>query len=378
MCALRAGLKRDGAFVIPISEPLIGDLEEKLVLEVLRSGRLVQGPMVERFEETLCDVVGTRHAVAVANGTDALMAALLAHGVGEGDEVITSPFTFVATLNAILHVGATPRFVDIGDDFNLDSALIGPALGPATRAVLPVHLYGYPADMDGIFAAIGDREVTILEDAAQAIGATYMGRPVGSFGTGCFSFYATKNITTGEGGAVTTDDDELAALLRILRNQGQRGRYEYERPGFNMRMTELQAALGVAQMSRLPDIIEARRENSRALAQGLDGIEGLVLASATAERGHVFHQFTVRITPTAKMGRDDLVRHLRARGIDCGIYYPRAVYDFPCFRSDARVGSPALPMVTRVSTEVLSLPVHPGLERSDLDRIVEAVREALQ
>jgi len=232
--------------MIRVSEPLIGELEEKLVLEALRSGQLVNGPMLERFEEAVREVVGTRHAVAVNNGTSALIASLLAHGIGPGDEVITSPFTFVATLNAILHVGATPRFVDIGDDFNLDPALLGGAIGPATRVLLPVHIYGCPADMDGISSSVAGRELIVVEDAAQALGAACAGRPVGSFGTGCFSFYATKNVTTGEGGVVTTDDDEIAATIRILRNQGQRAQYDYARPGFNLRMTELQAGLGVA------------------------------------------------------------------------------------------------------------------------------------
>jgi hypothetical protein len=248
--------------VIVISEPVLGNLEEKLVLEVLRSGQLTQGPMVERFEDSVRTVVGTRHAVAVDNGTGAVIASLLAHGIGPGDEVVTSPFTFVATLNAILHVGATPRFVDIGDDFNLDPSLLREAIGPATRAVLPVHLYGCPADMEGIDAALEGRDMVVIEDAAQSLGATVRDRAVGSFGTGCFSFYATKNVTTGEGGVITTDNDVIMEALRIIRNQGQRALYDYDRPGFNLRMTELQAALGVAQMTRLEH--PGRSEGQRA------------------------------------------------------------------------------------------------------------------
>jgi dTDP-4-amino-4,6-dideoxygalactose transaminase len=364
--------------VIVIGEPLLGELEEKLVLEVLRSGRLVEGAMVEAFEEAVHQTVGTRHAVAVNNGTSALIASLLAHGIGPGDEVITSPFTFVATLNAILHVGAVPRFVDIGDDFNLDPAALGDAMGPATRAVVPVHLYGYPADMSCIEAAAAHRNVAVIEDASQALGSSQSGRPVGSFGTGCFSFYATKNVTTGEGGVVTTDDDGIAAAVRSLRNQGQRARYVYERVGFNFRMTELQAALGVAQMTRLPGIVEARRENARALMAGLAGIQGLVTPTEGAGRRHVFHQFTVRLTTEARVTRSELLRHLRGRGIQCAVYYPRPVFDYYCFRSDPRVGNPAAPTAHRVAGEVLSLPVHPKLTERDLARIVEAVREALE
>ncbi len=364
--------------MIAISAPTMGEIEEKLVLEVLRSGRLVQGPMVERFEEAVREVVGTRHAVAVNNGTSALIAALMAHGIGPGDEVITSPFTFVATLNAILHVGAVPRFVDIGDDFNLAPDLLEAAIGPATRAVMPVHLYGCAAEMTRIRAAIGGRDLAIVEDAAQALGAMENGRPVGSFGTGCFSFYATKNVTTGEGGVMTLDDDGIATALRVLRNQGQLARYEYERPGFNLRMTEMQAALGVAQMSRLPDIVAARRANARALSRGLDGLEGLVLPLEPAGREHVFHQYTVRVTHEARVTRDELQRALLIDGIGSGVYYPRPVFDYDCFRRDARIGDPDVPAAVRAAREVLSLPIHPNLAPTDLNRIIGSVRGLLE
>jgi perosamine synthetase len=363
--------------VIAISEPLLGELEEKLVLEVLRSGRLAQGPMVETFENALCEVAGTRHAVAVNNGTSALIASLLGHGIGPGDEVITSSFTFVATLNAILHVGATPRFADIGDDFNLDPVRIHPVRGEATRAVLPVHLYGNPADMTRIEDALAGRNVAIIEDAAQAIGAAHGGRPVGSFGTGCFSFYATKNVTTGEGGAITTDDDDLAERLRVIRNQGQRARYDYDRSGFNFRMTELQAAVGVGQMTRLGAIVEARRANARRLSAGLAGIEGLLIPAEWPDRRHVFHQFTVRVSPEARVTRDELFRHLKAHGIESGVFYPRPVFDYGCFRRDPRIGSPTAPRARLIGAEVLSLPVHPKLTEADLQRIVAVVRDVL-
>jgi perosamine synthetase len=363
--------------MIPVNRPWIGELEEKLVLEVLRSGRLVQGPMVERFEDAVRDVVGTRHAVAVNNGTSALSAALLAVGVRPGDEVITSPFTFVATLNAILHAGAIPRFADIGEDFNVDPQRVAELVSPRTRAVMPVHLYGRTADMAGITSALGGREIAIVEDAAQALDATSEGRPAGSFGVGCFSFYATKNVTTGEGGVVTTDDDAIAGVIRVLRHQGQRATYDYERPGFNLRMTEMEAALGVAQLSRLGDVTEARRENARALTDGLAGIDGLVLPSDDEHGRHVYHQYTVRVTPEARLGRDDLQARLAERGVASGVYYPRPVFDYACFRADPRIGDPLVPEAVRASREVLSLPVHPGLRDADLALIVAAVRDAL-
>jgi perosamine synthetase len=375
LCAFDLG--DGGGGVIDISRPEIGELEEKLVLEVLRSGHLVQGPMVERFEDAVREVVGTRHAVAVNSGTSALIAALLAHGIGPGDEVVTSPFTFVATLNAILIVGATPRFVDIGDDFNMDPGLLGPAIGPSTGAILPVHLYGLPADMAELTRQVEGRPIAVVEDAAQALGATQGHRAAGSFGTGCLSFYATKNVTTGEGGVVTTDDDGVADAVRLLRNQGQRARYEYERPGYNFRMTELQAALGVAQMSRLPDIVETRRANASLLSSGLDGIEGLVTPAEAPGRSHVFHQFTIRVTTEARLTRDELRRELRVRNIDSAVYYPRPVFDYDCFAADPRVGRPETPRAHQVAGEVLSLPVHPGLGQAEIGRIVEAIRQLI-
>jgi perosamine synthetase len=363
--------------MISISEPLIGEPEEKLVLEVLRSGRLVKGPMVEQFEDAVGRAAGTRHALAVNNGTSALIAALMSNDIGPGDDVITSPFTFVATLNAILHTRASVRFVDIGDDFTIDPQQLAAALTPDTRAVVPVHLYGCPAAMGQIEAAVAGRGIALIEDAAQALGARVDGRTVGSFGTGCFSFYATKNVTTGEGGAVTTDDDRVAETVRLLRDQGQRDYYGYARPGFNLRMTELQAALGVAQMARLADIVETRRHNARLITEGLSGIEGLVPPVRPQGRWHVYHQYTVRVTADARLSRDDLRRLLESNGIACGVYYPRPVFDYPCFRDDPRIVMSPTPGADRLATEVLSLPVHPKLIDADIDRLVDTIRRAL-
>jgi len=243
---------------------------------------------------------------------------------------------------------------------------------------MPVHLYGYPADMLEITDVVRRRGVVVVEDAAQALGASQDDRPVGSFGTGCFSFYATKNLTTGEGGVVTTDEDEVAHALRVLRNQGQLARYEYERPGFNLRMTELQAALGVAQMSRLPDIVEARQRNARVLSDGLRGIDGLILPDVTPGRRHVFHQYTVRVTEEARLTRDELHRHLEASGIGCGVYYPRPVFDYACFRREPRIGDPTTPHASQAAGQVLSLPVHPNLSPADLQSIVDAITLVLR
>jgi dTDP-4-amino-4,6-dideoxygalactose transaminase len=240
-----------------------------------------------------------------------------------------------------------------------------------------VHLYGCPADMECIADVISGRDIVVVEDAAQALGARDGDRAVGSFGTGCFSFYATKNVTTGEGGAVTTDDAAIAAAVRTIADQGQSGTYEYVRPGFNFRMTELQAALGVAQMTRLAEIVEARRANATVLRAGLEGIDGLVLPSEPAGRRHVYHQFTVRVTTAARVDRDELARRLRARGVSCAIYYPRPVFDYDCFRADPRLGRPVTPRAQRAAREVLSLPVHPAIGDTDITRIVESVRDVL-
>jgi perosamine synthetase len=362
--------------VIAVNSPTIGPEEEALVLEVLRSGRLVKGPMVERFEGAVRREVGTKHAIAVNSGTSALMAALLANGIRPGDEIITSPFTFVATLNAILYAGAHPRFVDIGDDFNLDPAHVDSAVGPATKALLPVHLYGLPADVPRMRGGAA-RDLILIEDAAQALGATVGDRAAGAFGTGCFSFYATKNVTTGEGGVITTDDDAVADAAWLLRDQGQRSTYQYVRPGFNFRMTELQAALGVAQMARLHQLNAARRNNAAALSAGLADLAGFVPPGVPPGRTHVFHQYTARVTPDARIGRDELRRSLAVLGIGTGVYYPRPVFEYECFRADPRIGAPHTPQAERIAREVLSLPVHPGLRSRDIERIVEGIRGCL-
>ncbi|MDH3682718.1 MAG: DegT/DnrJ/EryC1/StrS family aminotransferase [Acidimicrobiia bacterium] len=363
--------------MIRISEPVIGDAEEKLVLEVLRSGRLVQGPMVERFEESVREAVGAAEAIAVNNGTSALVAALQAHGVGRGDEAILPPFTFVATLNALLQVGATPRFADIGSDFNIDPESLERVISPTTRVVMPVHLYGLPSDLAAIRATAEQVGALVIEDAAQALGAAVDGVSIGATGTSCFSFYATKILTTGEGGLVATDDPLVAEHLRILRNQGQRDRYDYAFVGHNYRMTELQAALGVAQMGRMSELIEQRRINATELTERLQGVDGLVLPRELPGRLHVYHQYTVRVTAEARLARDALAERLRAHGIECGVYYPRPVFDYPCFRHDPRLGNPHVPEAVLASGQVLSLPVHPALDAHDIDRISSLVRQEL-
>lgn len=362
---------------IPISAVEIGPEEEQLVVEVLRSGRLAQGPMVERFEDACATMAGTRHAVAVSSGTTALVVAMEALALEPGSVVLTSPFTFAATLNAVLEAGCVAEFADIGDDFNLDPDAVEAAIHDRTAVLAPVHLYGLPADMDRLAPLAQRHGLAVLEDAAQAHGARVGDRPAGSYGLACFSFYATKNVSTGEGGVVTTDDDALAESMRVLRNQGMRTRYEYERPGHNYRMTELQAALGVAGMGRLDTAVERRRANAGALSDGLDGLPGIALPTVPDGRTHVWHQYTVRVTEDAARTRDELVTGLAERGITTGIYYPRTVFDYDCYREHPLVRTGDFPAAERVARQVLSLPVHPGLDGDDRSRIVESMRELL-
>jgi perosamine synthetase len=359
---------------IPIAEVRLGPDEERLALEVLRSGHLVQGAMVERLEAGFRELCGVRHAVAVSSGTTALVAALAALGIGPGDEVITSPFTFVATLNAILEVGATARFADIDDaDFTVDPESVEACMTSRTRAVMPVHLYGQPAAMDALATLATAHDVAIVEDAAQAHGATVAARAAGSFGVGCFSLYGTKNITTGEGGVVTTDDDDVAERVRLLRNQGMRARYEYVLAGHNWRLTDLQAAIGVPQLATLARANEARRRNATRLTEGLAGTDALALPTVAPNRTHVFHQFTVRVLPGSACDRDALAKRLADLGIGTGIYYPRLVHDYDCYRDHPQIVADATPRAARAAEQVLSLPVHQHLDDHDVERIVTAV-----
>jgi perosamine synthetase len=362
--------------VIPISSVDVREAEP-LVVEVLRSGSIAQGPMVERLERRFADIVGVRHAIAVNNGTTALVAALQVLDLRPGDEVVTSPFTFVATLNAILEAGATARFADIReDDFAIDPAAVEAVVGNRTAVLMPVHLYGQTADM-GPLGAVARREgLHLVEDAAQAHGAGYAGRSAGSFGTGCFSFYATKNVTTGEGGMITTGDDALADRLRLLRNQGMRARYRYEMAGHNYRMTDLHAAVGLPQVSRIAEIAARRRENAARLSAGLAGLDGVQLPRELPGRSHVWHQYTVLLPESAD--RDRVVEKLSAAGVGSGVYYPRTVFDHDCYRDDPRVVAADVPVAESVTRRCLSLPVHHHLTDDELDAVVDGFRAAVE
>jgi perosamine synthetase len=359
---------------IPVTVIRFGPEVEELVLSVLRSGMVAQGPLVKQLEDQFAALTGVKHAVAVNNGTTALIAALAVLDLQPGDEVITSPFTFVATLNAILEAGATARFGDIStDDFNLDSGTVAGVSGPRTKVLLPVHLYGQCADMEQLAPMAATAGWSLVEDAAQSHGATQNGRVAGSWGTGCFSLYATKNLTSAEGGLITTDDDRIADRLRVLRNQGMRERYQYEMAGNNFRLTDLQAAVCLPQLPGYQQQVETRQRNAAALSKGLANVPGLLTPSSIDGRGHVWHQYTVLITEQARLTRDGFAQGLTAAGIGCGVYYPRPVYEYDCYRDHPQVVIPDAPVAAFVGSHCLSLPVHAYLSDSDLDRIVSTI-----
>ncbi len=360
--------------MIPISSVRFGREEEDLVLEVLRSGSVAQGPMVQRLEQRFCELFGVDHAVAVNNGTTALIAALQVLDLEPGDEVITTPFTFVATVNAILASGATAVLSDIREeDFNLDPDAARAAVTPSTRAIMPVHLYGQMADMDPIVELASAHGLRVVEDSAQSHGATYRGVAAGGFGLGTFSFYATKNITTGEGGLISTNDAALADRLRVLRNQGMREKYVYEVAGNNYRLTDLQAAIGLPQLDRYDDLVNTRRRNASTLSDGLAGLAGIEVPRELPGRTHVWHQYTVRVPEHSVINRDELVARLVEKGIGAAVYYPRLLSDYGAYSDNPRVRVEDVSVARRVAGEVLSLPVHPHLSDEDLSQIIDSV-----
>jgi perosamine synthetase len=372
------------AFMIGIARPLLGVEEEAAVLRVLASGRLAQGECVATFEQRFAELCHVREAVAVSSGTAALHLALLAHNIGRGDEVITTAFSFVATANAILLVGATPVFVDIDPEtYTLDPIQVEMALTRRTKAIIAVHLYGHPCDMKRLEQVAEAYSLVLIEDASQAHAATIDGRPVGSFGTGCFSFYATKNMTTGEGGMITTSEPAIAERIRLLRNHGQEARYYHIILGFNLRMTEMQAALGIAQIEKLEHFTQRRIANATFLTEQLKG----TVQTPVVRPGyrHVYHQYAIRILSK----RNECMTELSAKGIDTAIHYPLPIHQQPFYRRKSslfRVLSPGkrsavkggnplaqLPATESAAQQVLSLPVHPALSQEDLSTIAREV-----
>jgi dTDP-4-amino-4,6-dideoxygalactose transaminase len=350
--------------MIPAARPLIGAEERAAVDAVLASGGLAQGPQVAAFEGEFAAVVGGRECVAVNSGTSALHMALIALGLGPGDEVIVPSFTFAATANSVALTGATPVFVDIEpDSFCMSPDAVEAAITTRTRAIMPVHLYGHPAAMDRILPLAEAHDLLVVEDAAQAHAASLHGTPVGAMGdAGCFSFYPTKNMTSGEGGMVTTARPETARMVRLLRNQGMEQRYRNEVIGFNTRMTDIHAAIGRVQLGKLAGWTAQRQANAAFLTAHLDNVVPPSVADGAV---HVYHQYTIRVPGHDQEG---FVAALAERGVGSGVYYPIPVHELPSFGLALD-----LPETARAAREVVSLPVHPSVSQDDLETIVEAV-----
>jgi len=354
--------------MIPIANPEIGATEKDRVIEVLESGMLADGPVVREFEAEFASYCGVEHAVATSNGTTALNAAIEALGLGDGDRVVTTPFSFIASANAIRLAGAEPVFADIDPEtYTLDPSAVEATIAAHDGdidAILAVHLYGLPADMPRLVEIADEYDAYLIEDAAQAHGATVNGERVGSIGdVGCFSFYPTKNMTTGEGGMIVTDDETIAECAGRFVNHGRTDTYGHVEVGHNFRMTSIAGGLGRAQLEKLPAFTEARRENAAQLTDGL--ADSWVTPPVEPDgRTHVYHQYTIRCED-----REGLQGHLDEHDVGYGVYYPRCIHEQPAY-SDV---STSAPVAERAAQEVLSLPVHPKVDDADIQRIIEVI-----
>ncbi len=356
--------------MIPIARPAVGEEEARAVREVLESGMLVQGPRVEAFEGAFAAIVGTKHAVATSSGTAALHVALMALPMKPGEEVIMPAATFMACASMALAVGARPAFGDMEEDlYTLDPRSVKTLGGPRTRVVMPVHLYGQMATMAPILEIAEGRDWTVVEDACQAHGAHYGGRAAGSLGRmGCFSFYPTKNMTTMEGGMVVTDDADLAQRCRLLRDQGQVKKYHHSILGYNYRMTEAAAAIGLVQLRKLPSFLQARKRNAKVLGGILEDRKGLVAPRVGKDRDHSYYQYVVRVEEHP-WGRDGIVDHLNGAGVGARASYPMPLYHQELLKG-LKLGGPC-PRTEEMLPNLFELPVHPLVTAEDLDYIGE-------
>ncbi len=363
---------------IQISQPIIEEDEKQAVQAVLDSGMVAQGPKVEELEAAFAKYCGTKYAVAVNNGTAAIHAALHAADVGPGDSVLTTPFTFIATVNTVLMQGAKVKFVDIEPDtFNINTKKLDDAYEPGIKAIIPVDLYGQPADYDGIWKFASRHNIRVIEDACQSIGASYKKKTAGSLGDlACFSLYATKNIMSGEGGVITTQDEDLAKDLKSFRQHGMdmNGKYEYVQLGYNYRTTDILAAIALSQLKKADRFNRARAANAKKLTIGLRGMKGLTLPTVRPDRTSVFHQYTVRITNSFPVSREKFISKLKQRGITAAIYYPKPLHHYPHI---AKMGYKEgdFPIAEQAAQEVVSLPVHPSLSEDDIDYIIKTIKE---
>jgi len=360
--------------VIPISKPNLDEKEKEAVAAVLNSGIIAAGPKVKEFEADFSKYTKVKHAIAVSNGTCSLHTCLVMNGIGKGDRVITSPFTFIASGNSIIHAGAEPVFVDIKEDsFNIDPDKIEAELKKdwmrKIKAIMVVHIYGQVCEMDRILSIAKKYNVKVIEDAAQAVGAKYKGQQAGTFADGgSFSLYATKNITTAEGGMVTTDNDKAAEIARSFINHGSEKIYYHTRLGYNYRMTDIEAAIGIVQLKKLDMFNEKRRKNSFELIAHLQKFPWIVSPIEGKDNFHIFHQFTIRV----KNGkRDEVIKMLTEEGVGAKVFYPIPLHNQPYYKEILKK-VPSLPVSEKAAMEVISLPVHPGLTETEKTTIKTA------
>jgi len=348
----------------------IEDDVHRAIEGVLSSQQFILGTRVMELEERLAEYCGTKHAVGVASGSDAILLALMAIGIGEGDEVITTPFTFFSSVSSITRLGAKPVFVDIDPlSFNIDAAKISAAMTDRTKAILVVHLYGQPVDMDPILEVASSREIKVVEDACQSIGAKYKGKRVGSIGdVGCFSFFPTKNLGGyGDGGLVTTSDDEIAEKIRALRVHGSRRKYLHDEVGINSRLDEIQAAVLLVKLPYLDEWNEKRRRNAAFYGARLKDIDGVTPPNVYEYNESVFNQYVVRVSK-----RDELREYLSEKGVGSEIYYPLPLHMQKCFAYlGFREGD--FPESERASKEVLALPIYPELSTEELEFVTDTI-----
>jgi perosamine synthetase len=359
--------------LIPINLPKIGEEEVEAVVKVMRSGALTSalgaGSMVTQFEKNFAKFAGVKHAIAVNTGTAALHSAIVAAGVQQDDEVILPSFTFVATAEAVVMAGGKPVFTDIEPEtYNISSAEIKKNITKKTKAILPVDLYGFSADIKLIREIATKHGLAVVEDAAQAHGATYNGRPVGVFAdVACWSLYASKNMTTGEGGVVTTGNDAMAETLRLIRTHGEKAKYASLMLGYNYRMSEIQAAIGLVQLEKLPAFVAKRRENAKRLTRLLAKTDRLQLPEETKDRRHSWYLYTVRLKNAAANERNKIVEELRQKDIGAEVYYANPVHLMPYYRE--RFGGRKLPETEKAANQVFSLPIHPSVTEAQIDYI---------
>ncbi len=361
--------------MIPVARPVFGDEEINAVSKVIKSGMLASGSVVTDFENDFVEFIKVKHAISTTNGTSALHAALLASGISAGDEVIVPSFTFIATASSVSMCGARPVMADIEQDtYCIDPESVMELISPDTKAVIGVHLFGQPCDINALTEICDDNNLKFIEDCAQAHGAIYNNRPTGSFGiTGCFSFYPTKNMTTGEGGMVTCNDDEIAEKLRRIINHGQKEKYLHTEIGYNYRMTNIAAAIGRVQLKKLSEMTKKRQDNAAWYSANIKR-EGIICPDIRKQCSHVFHQYAIRITPESGCTRDEFAKKLGNMGVGTAVHYPVPVHEQPVYKDKVR-GSKCI-VSKQISEEILSIPVYPSLSEDERKKVCKAINEA--